>query len=1092
MHSHKKTLLSLWVTMAAAGIPLSQVQAQESGILEEVVIQGVRSADLNAREVERQRDVFSNVISQDDAGNFTDQNVAEALQRLPGITLQKSDGQGEFVNVRGLGPSFVGVSLNNSELASSGTDSRAVALNAIPADLMGSIEVFKTLTPDMDLNSIAGRVNVNSITAFDRGRDEFRISVQGAMHEQRGEFSPKVTLQGTKLFAEDTVGIAVSFSHEERGTEVNQIHHGSNLPRYIRASQPIMGGQQHPEDPNSRARHPLFFQQNYFEDPESNGADPFYDAPRMLTPDEFEVRQDESVRTRNAGTFNIGWRPNSESEYFFRYDRSEFTDEELTMREQFRFGQADARYIVAVSPEDNYFIVSNADLQHHVFFEEGKDITTTWALGGENIFNETWTLDYEYHTSKGVQRNPDDRRVQFRTRALPMIGVPGQDDIIAQVISQRNTRELADQFGTNYEGSIPGTGGFVAGLSGGVQGYELGARRQPNMRYDNIFLEDGFREDELSQIEVNLRKDLFDAPANLNYIKTGFQIKERERIRTRDRWSVNPSDFPDSCRLRDDTGEVDDTGATQAQRDCLDWANISLGSAGFETFTPRNPRFDHDFITLADAQILMDVTRRIPENLDPNRTSALSRAQDYQTFEDSWAAYLMAEFQVMDNATLIVGARYDATEYGSSGWLSLRHDRYLSEDSIQRDITIPLTDEDGSFMVTKYDGVYPGIHFRYEPRDNLLVRTSLWTSFNRPNFSDARANAAFQDRVTLFSEQSPENRPSCSDNLRNDINAPNFREDMPTAHIEWLAENASLCRGNELDLGNTDLVALEATHLDASVSWYGEGGDFFEASLFYKQIDDFIVDVRGLSIPRDELPLAVQAAVDRIDSSDSDGPDPNDVTRNVFRIDQDYIFHDVSTTINGDRANVYGMELSYNKFFDMGVFLQSNITLLSSSADAGETVRADKTRLPNQADVTANLVLGWENQDFSARLISNYRSKVLRQLGTCSQADIDQDAEWARLNDAGNPDALPGAVGDGTVYHEACQNWADVFHDATFLLDFKATYQWRNARFYFDVLNITEDVDVFYFRGNEHSNGPILFESEGLGRTFQVGVNVRF
>ncbi len=143
----QKRMLSLAVSLVACGslpaLSQDQAPAEEDRLLEEIVVQGVRAAEMNAREIERNKDIFSSVISQDDAGNFADQNVAEALQRLPGVTLQKNDGQGEFVNIRGMGAGFVGVSMNNSEMASASGDGRAVGLNTIPADLMGSIEVFK-------------------------------------------------------------------------------------------------------------------------------------------------------------------------------------------------------------------------------------------------------------------------------------------------------------------------------------------------------------------------------------------------------------------------------------------------------------------------------------------------------------------------------------------------------------------------------------------------------------------------------------------------------------------------------------------------------------------------------------------------------------------------------------------------------------------------------------------------------------------------------------------------------------------------------------------------------------------------------------
>src|SRR5690554_7031764 len=146
----KKRLLPVCIAMIASGSITTHAQeASDSSLEEEIVVTGVRNAELNARQSERNKNIFSSVIAQDDAGNFADQNVAESLQRLPSITLQKTEGEGRYVAVRGLGPGFVTVSMNGAELASAGGDvgggdSRAFALDALPADLLGSIEVFKS------------------------------------------------------------------------------------------------------------------------------------------------------------------------------------------------------------------------------------------------------------------------------------------------------------------------------------------------------------------------------------------------------------------------------------------------------------------------------------------------------------------------------------------------------------------------------------------------------------------------------------------------------------------------------------------------------------------------------------------------------------------------------------------------------------------------------------------------------------------------------------------------------------------------------------------------------------------------------------
>src|SRR5690606_31710695 len=159
MRSQSRKLLALAVALACTGAFGQEGGRAGDGAIEEIIVHGVRSAELNAREAERRKDIFSSIITVDDVGNFADQNVAESLRRLPGITLQTSEGEGRFINLRGLGPGFTSVQMNGAEIAngSGGQDDeegRGFSLDSLTADVLQSIEVNKTLTPDMDLNSI--------------------------------------------------------------------------------------------------------------------------------------------------------------------------------------------------------------------------------------------------------------------------------------------------------------------------------------------------------------------------------------------------------------------------------------------------------------------------------------------------------------------------------------------------------------------------------------------------------------------------------------------------------------------------------------------------------------------------------------------------------------------------------------------------------------------------------------------------------------------------------------------------------------------------------------------------------------------------
>jgi iron complex outermembrane recepter protein len=977
----KKRLLPVFVAMAATGsLPAQAQDSSDSALEEEIIVTGVRNAELNARQLERDKKIFSSVISQDDAGNFADQNVAESLQRLPGITLQKTEGEGRYVTVRGLGPGFVTVSMNGAELASAGGDvgggdSRDFALDALPADMLGSIEVFKSLTPDMDLNSIGGNVNVNTVTAFDRKRDTLKMTVQNYYQDFREEHSPKISVQGTKLLADDTIGVGFSLSHEKRHTDTYEVrHHSTTDMRYVQAD--VDG----------------------LEEPTPSDA-------RMLIPWEVETREEGAEKTRNGASLDLGYRPNENSEYYARFSYTEFTDLDIALREYYRFSQAGDGEIAYLDPGTKTFGIVGGDLQHQFFIQESENTTTAFSIGGENIFNDLWTLDYQYAHSVGKDEKPDGRRVQFRIRDIPMLGQMDKEYIAGQVVAPWDMAALA---GVD---SVPG-GAY------GTNGYRDGEQMQPNMLYDNIFIEDALREDTLDQISVNLRKDFTDGL--VNYIKAGFTIKERERERNKDRWSIVPGDFPAGCG--------DDAECQQA-------VNSRLGD--YETYTPNNPDFDHDFITYGEAERLLDITSKVARFTDPDGVDQESVNDDYLLTEDTAAAYVMAEFQLSEKSSVITGVRYEETDFTSTGNFSIRNDRFEAEnEAASLDIAIPLQGASSS-----YDDLFPSIHYRYEMNDEILVRAALWTSFTRPSYDQARASAEVSGRVILCNPDTN----VCSDN-------------PSTNGAETLAdiEDFTFAANNTLNFGNPTLTAMTATNFDASISWYASEDLFLQAAVFYKDIDDFIVDVNGATQRLDELPLDLPT---------------EQVTQ--FIIPEDLVMTNVNFATNGDKAKVYGIELSYSQYFQNGLFVQSNATFMDSEANVGDTLRAGEIQLPDQADNTVNLTLGWENEKISTRFITNYRSKVLDRIGACSS------------------DAI---VADESVgYAENCKTWADVFHDDTFGLDFKATYKVTDAiRVYFDAINITDEKSIYYFEGNQYSGGNVLFTSEAFGRSFQLGVNVDF
>jgi TonB-dependent receptor len=129
---------------------------------DEVVVVAEPILTGQAKALNQQRTALNikNIVSADQIGRFPDPNAAEATQRIPGVTLQRDQGEGRYIIIRGANANLNATSIGGVRLPSPESDVRQVALDVIPADILESIEVTKALTPDMEADSIGGAVNL--------------------------------------------------------------------------------------------------------------------------------------------------------------------------------------------------------------------------------------------------------------------------------------------------------------------------------------------------------------------------------------------------------------------------------------------------------------------------------------------------------------------------------------------------------------------------------------------------------------------------------------------------------------------------------------------------------------------------------------------------------------------------------------------------------------------------------------------------------------------------------------------------------------------------------------------------------------------
>jgi TonB-dependent receptor len=201
----------------ALNIGLSSTYAR----LSSVVVMGLLQGQAKALNQQKNADNIKNVIAADQIGRFPDPNAAEALQRVPGVNIERDQGEGRYVFVRGLAPQFTNVSVNGEQIPSPEADVRYVALDAIPADQLASIEVSKSLTPDMDGDAIGGSVNLITRTAQSK-TPRINASLVGGYNQLMRRANIQGQLQyAQRLGKKEKLGLMLnsSYYHNDLGSD---------------------------------------------------------------------------------------------------------------------------------------------------------------------------------------------------------------------------------------------------------------------------------------------------------------------------------------------------------------------------------------------------------------------------------------------------------------------------------------------------------------------------------------------------------------------------------------------------------------------------------------------------------------------------------------------------------------------------------------------------------------------------------------------------------------------------------------------------------------------------------------------------------
>lgn len=445
-----------------------------------IVVTGVRGSILKSLELERQSASVVNVVTADDLGNFADQNIAESLQRVPGISIGRFQGEGRNIRVRGLSDDFNQVMLNGAQVGSSDSGGgRSVALDVISSELLSSVRVSKALTPDQDHDSLGALIELRTLSAFDRPSSSARLRVEGSYNQPGRAWSPKIGGDVTWRSPDDRWGVAAAFNYFDREVQNDQLRNDVEPPFAQVYRLPSGAFQVNPASPDPAAT-------------------------RFLRIQEADQRAQIGFRERLGGAATLDFRPDGDNRFFLSAVAARLKDEDIRMQQEIEFRRASrAQDIVSIGPNEGN--MSRVDFDKQIFFQNLTDRVVAVNGGGENRFDD-WRIAYRLDFSHNLFTLPRGLRSRYRERDIGATYVYGLDsaDLTLRLVGAN------DPFNPNL------------------------------FNFDSLLRVDERRTDRILSYGLDVGRDikLFSAPATL---QLGIKNRNRDKVIRRGEISIDPS-----------------------------------------------------------------------------------------------------------------------------------------------------------------------------------------------------------------------------------------------------------------------------------------------------------------------------------------------------------------------------------------------------------------------------------------------------------------------------------------------------------------------------------------------------------------------
>jgi TonB-dependent receptor len=342
-----KSLLEIDFFLLEDAITMSQVE-----------VTGKLEGQMKALAEQRVASNIKNIVDAAQMIQFPDLNAAQSIGRIPGITLQRDQGEGRYVQLRGTPPELSNFSINGEQIPSPEGGIRYVALDVVPIDQLSSIEISKALTPDMDGDAIGGTVNLKTKTAKD-SIPELRATLAGGFNNlsEKGQYN-------------------VQFAFGQRFGDFGFYMNASFLD-------------------DKRASHNMEFD---FNESRFSG-----DTSFRIHYDDVQLRYYDINRQRTGLSGTWDWNPNPNQKITFNVLYNRFIDDEKRSRARYNIGSG---FLTSETSS------REAKIERDLRDREKIQTISSANLGGEHKFGP-FQVDYLFSYSDAREHIPDRMDINF-------------------------------------------------------------------------------------------------------------------------------------------------------------------------------------------------------------------------------------------------------------------------------------------------------------------------------------------------------------------------------------------------------------------------------------------------------------------------------------------------------------------------------------------------------------------------------------------------------------------------------------------------------------------------------------------------------